>query len=236
MSDDTPDEPAQSKRRPQKRWLIVGAVGIAVVVAVLVLVVLRVMKPASVTAGKLDSALLDAGQLNTILGTDGMQISDPLLAPAKPTVALSKPECLGALTAAQAPTYVDRGYTGFRSTEARPAGKRVDHYAAQAVAAFPDTDKANAFVKRSAEQWSGCANATVVVMQANKSVNVWTIETVVGDPPSISILEARRDVGWRCQRAMRAVSDVVIDATACGQDITDQASSLADRIAANISK
>jgi hypothetical protein len=88
----------------------------------------------------------------------------------------------------------------------------------------------------SAEQWSGCANATVVVMQANKSVNVWTIETVVGDAPSISISEARRDVGWRCQRAMRAVSDVVIDATACGQDITDQANSLADRIAANISK
>jgi hypothetical protein len=165
-----------------------------------------------------------------------MKTSQPLLAPAKPTVALSRVDCLGALTAGQAPTYVNSGYTDFRSTEAKPEGNNVDRYVAQAVAIFPDADKASAFVKRSADQWKACAEATVVVMQADKSVDVWSIETPNGDPPSITVLESRREIGWRCQRAMRAVSNAVIDAAACGFNVTNQGSSVADGIAANISK
>ena len=91
-------------------------------------------------------------------------------------------------------------------------------------------------MKHSADQWKACAEADVYEVQADKSVDVWSIETVVGDPPSITVLESRRKIGWRCQRAMRAVSNVVIDATACGYNITNQGSSVADQIAANISK
>lgn len=238
MSDNTPSAEVRGKRWLRKRWVVLGSaviVAVVAVVVVLVIVLPRSTKPSSVAAGKSDSALLDAKHINTIMGTDDLQISEPILAPAKPTVALSRPDCLGALTAGQAPTYLNSGYTKFRSTEARAPGN-VDHYVAQAVATFPDADKANAFVKRSADQWKACATATVVVMQADKSVDVWTIETVIGDPPSITVSESRREIGWRCQRAMRAVSNVVIDATACGYDTTNQGSSVADAIAANVSK
>lgn len=236
MSDNTPRDQVQRKRWPRKRWIIVGSAGIVAVAVVLVIILLRPTKPSLVTADKLDSALLDTKQINTIMATSDMQIGEPMLAPAKPTVALSRPDCLGALTAAQAPTYVNSGYTEFRSTEAKEPGNHVDHYVAQAAAIFPDADEANAFVTHSADQWKSCAEATVVVMQADKSVDVWSIETPVGDPPSITVLEARRDIGWRCQRALRAVSNVAIDATACGFNITNQGSSVADGIAANISK
>jgi serine/threonine kinase PknH len=235
MSDSTPSDQAQRTRWPRKRWIILASAIIVAVVVVLVIVLFRPTKHSLPTPGTSESALLDAKQINSIMGTDDMQVSEPVLAPAKPTVALSKPECLGALTAAQAPTYLNSGYTGFRSTEARPAGK-VDHYVAQAVAIFPDQDKAGAFVKHSADQWKSCAEATVVVMQANKTVDVWSIEPPVGGPPSITVLESRPEIGWKCQRAVRAVSNSVVDATACGYDITNQGSSVADRIAANISK
>lgn len=243
MSDSTPTDQVQRRRWPRKRWIILGSAGIVAVVVVLVFVFLRSTKPSSVTAGELDSALLDAKQINTIMGTGDMQISEPMLAPAKSTIALSKVDCLGALNAAQAPTYVKSGYTAFRSTEARESGNHIDHYVAQAAAIFPDADKASAFVKLSADQWKACAEATVVVMvmQADKKVDkkseaVWSIETPIGDSPSITVLESRREIGWTCQRAMRAVSNAVIDATACGYNITNQGSSVADGIAANISK
>jgi serine/threonine kinase PknH len=236
MDDSTPGGEAPAKRWTRRRWIILGSAAIVAIVVVLVIVFLRSTKPSAVTAGRLDSALLDKTQINTIVGTDDMQISEPLPTPTKPTIALSKPQCLGALNAAQAPTYLNSGYTQFRSTEARPLFDKVNHYVAQAVAIFPDADKAGAFVKHSADQWKTCAKATVVVMLANKSVNVWTIDTVIGDPPSITVSESRREVGWRCQRAVRAVSNAVIDATACGSDITNQGSLVADRIAANMSK
>jgi hypothetical protein len=243
MSDSTPSEQVQRRRWPSKRWIILGSAGVIAVVVVLVFVFLRSTKPSSLPAGELDSALIDAKQLNTIMGTDGMQIGKPILAPAKPTIALSKPDCLGAIVAAQAPTYVNSGYTAFRSTEAKPQGHHVDHYVAQAAAFFPDADKANAFVKHSGDQWKSCANATVVVMtmQGDKKVDkkseaVWSIEAPIGDPPSITILESRLEIGWTCQRAVRAVSNAVIDATACGYNVTNQGSSVADGIAANISK
>jgi serine/threonine kinase PknH len=236
MGDSTPGGEVRGKRWTSRRWIILGSTAIIAVVVVLVIVHLRSTKPSGVKADRLDSALLDSNQINTIVGTDDMQISQPMLAPSKPTIALSKPQCLGALNAAQAPTYLNSGYTQFRSTEAIPEFDKVNRYVAQAVAIFPDADKASAFVKHSAEQWKNCAKTNVVVMQPNKLLNVWTIETVIGDPPSITISESRREVGWRCQRAVRAVSDVVIDATACGSDITDQGSSVANRIAANVSK
>jgi serine/threonine kinase PknH len=236
MDDSTPGGEAPAKRWTRRRWIILGSAAIVALVVVLVIVFLRSAKPSGLTAGRLNSALLDSTQINTIVGTDDMQISEPLPTPTKPTIALSKPQCLGALNAAQAPTYLNSGYTQFRSTEARPLFDKVNHYVAQAVAIFPDADKAGAFVKHSADQWKTCAKATVVVMLANKSVNVWTIDTVIGDPPSITVSESRREVGWRCQRAVRAVSNAVIDATACGSDITNQGSSVADRIAANMSK
>jgi hypothetical protein len=236
MDDSTPGGEAPAKRWTRRQWIILGSAAIVAMVVVLVIVFLRSTKPSAVTAGRLDSALLDSTQINTIVGTDDMQISEPLPTPTKPTIALSKPQCLGALNAAQAPTYLNSGYTQFRSTEARPLFDKVNHYVAQAVAIFPDADKAGAFVKHSADQWKTCAKATVVVMLANKSVNVWTIDTVIGDPPSITVSESRREVGWRCQRAVRAVSNAVIDATACGSDITNQGSLVADRIAANMSK
>jgi serine/threonine kinase PknH len=236
MDDSTPGGEAPGKRWTRMRWIFLGSAAIVAIVVVLVIVFLRSTKPSAVTAGRLDSALLDSTQINTIVGTDDMQISEPMPTPTKPTIALSKPQCLGALDAAQAPTYLNSGYTQFRSTEARPLFDKVDHYVAQAVAIFPDADKAGAFVKHSADQWKTCAKATVVVMLANKSINVWTIDTVNGYPPSITVSESRREVGWRCQRAVRAVSNAVIDATACGSDITNQGSSVADRIAANMSK
>jgi serine/threonine kinase PknH len=235
MSDSTPDGEARRNRWPSKRWIILGSAVIVAVVVALVIILPRLSKPSSVTAGNSDTALLDAKQIDNIMGTSDMKLSEPVLEPIKPTVALSKPECLGALTAGQAPTYLNSGFTKFRSTEARVPGN-VDHYAAQAAATFPDADKAAAFVKHSADQWKACATATVVVMQADKSVDVWTIETVNGDPPSITVSESRREIGWRCQRAVRAVSNVVVDATACGYDITNQGSSIADAIAAKLPK
>ena len=236
MNDTEPRDDIHKKRRLSRRWIIAGGAGIIAVAVVVVILLFRSTKPSLLTADKLDSALLGVEQINTIMNTSNMQLDKPASAPAEPTVALSKPNCLGALTAAQATTYHNTDYTGFRFTEARTPGKHIDHYVAQAIAVFPSAEKAETFVQNSADQWNICATKTVIVMQHDKSINSWQIGTVVGNPPNITLSDVRKDVAnWKCQRALRAVSNAVIDATACGFAIDDQGKSIADQIAVKIS-
>ncbi|MGH3560760.1 MAG: sensor domain-containing protein [Mycobacterium sp.] len=241
MSDNTPQP--QPKRWPSKRWIVLGGAGLAVVVVVLVIVVRPLLSPPPppppplVTPGQLDSILLNAAQINTIMGAANMQASKPRLAPANPTSTLSSPGCRGALAAGQAPTYAFSGYTALRWVEAKEPGGKIDHYVAQAAAIFSNADKASAFVKTSAAQWKTCLGQTVTVTGTDGSKITWFLETLIGDPPKIAMSEIRQDVGdWTCQRAMRAVSNVVIDVTACGYHIIDQGSGITDRIAANMPK
>ncbi len=227
---------AEGTRWSRTRWIVAASVAVVAAV-VLVGVFFWVRKPSLVTAAALDSLLLNAAQINTIIDASDMQmIGEPESGPATPTIALSRPDCLGALSAAQTPTYADSGYTQLRRAAARNTGEHFEHYVAQAVATFPNADKASEFVQQSAIQWRICAMQTVVVMQdANKSVETWKLKTVSGYPPNIALSETREGVNWTCQRAMRAVSNAVIDATACGFTITDQGRLIAEKIAANIS-
>lgn len=235
MSAATHEVQPRPKRWLSRRWIVWGGAGLAAVVAAVVALVMVLRPTPLVKPGQLDSLLLDAAQINTIMGASDMQASKPQLEPANPTSTLSNPNCLGALTAAQAPTYASSGYTELHWVALKEPGK-IAHYVAQAVAVFPDVDKANAFVQSSAAQWDSCAGQTVTVTGGG-STATWALGSLTRSPPSIALSETRTDVqGWTNQRAMRAVSNVVIDISAAGGEISDQASQIADRIAANVPK
>lgn len=219
---------AQQNKKP----LLLGGVGLAVLVVVLA----TVFWPSKhlVKADRLESVLLSSQQINRIMGASDMDTLRPLFEPEHLSSTLSKPECLGALTAAQAPTYADSGYTAMRYVGAKEVKGGVKHYVAQSVATFNDADAAVAFVKNSATRWASCSGQDVTV-KGGETVT-WALNSMVGEPPAISILESRQDVKWTCQRALRAVSNAVVDATACSADVDDQGNTIADQIAANISK
>ncbi|HEU0191702.1 MAG TPA: sensor domain-containing protein [Mycobacterium sp.] len=222
--------------RANRRWIAIGALALITVVALAVILFVRLASPARVTPGQLDSALLDGQQLNTVMGAGGLELGEIRQGPAKPTYALSKVGCLGALTAVQEPTYADSGYTDLRWAQTSEPGDKVDHYVAEGVAIFPDAKQANAFVKNSADQWRFCADQVVTVVQADKSVFNWRLAAVLGVPPKVAISETREDTAWKCQRALRAARNAVVDVTACAAAITDQGRVIGDRVAGNIAK
>lgn len=234
MTNSTSDAPPKSNGSLNKKWILWGAAGLAIVVAVVVTLVIVLRPDSSVKADQLDALLLDAGQINTIMGAQNMQASKPMPEPAQPASTLSNPDCLGALTAAQAPTYASSGFTALHWNAVKEPGA-VEHYVAQAVAVFPDAAKANAFVQNSAAQWESCAGQAVTTSSGDSHIT-WTIGTPSGTPPNITLSESREDVkGWTSQRALRAESNVVIDISASGYHITDQGSQIAEKIAANVS-
>lgn len=228
------ETPGETWVGKNKKWLVLAALAL-VVVAVALAVVFWPSKKL-VKADRLDSLLLNARQINAIMGSTEMGTLQADTAMGQGAGNLSNPECLAALTAAQAPTYAGSGYTAMRLVPAKEFGGAVQHYVAQAAVVFPDDDKARALVASVATQWQGCAGQNVTVTESANSVATWQVGTVAGEPPSVAVVETRQDAEWACQRVMRAVDNVVIDATACAAHIGDEGNEIADAIAANIAK
>ena|SRR5271156_1583671 len=186
---------------------------------------------------RMESILLTAEQVNGIMGASTMQAGKVGQAPANASAQLSKPECNGALYPGESPTYNGSGYTKLNYLVLAEPGDHNDHFVDQDVATFPSADSAHAFVKTSADQWKSCARQVVTGKYDNGNTFRWTFGNLVGDVPKISQSDTQEDgAGWACQRVLSAVSNLVIDVRACGFAITDQASRIADDIAANATR
>lgn len=232
MTDSAPEGEPQARRWTTKRWIIVGGAAVAVVLAAVITLVVVLRANSREKPDQLAAMLLDAAEINTIMGATDMQRFAPADQPAQNETELSNPECLGALVPGEAPTYASSGYTDMRWVAAKELNGPIQHYARQAVVRFPTADKANAFVQSSEEQWKACAEQTITTAGAS---DTWVLGTPTGEPPSIALLEHRTDArGWSTQRVMRAVSNVVIDVSASGYDITDQGNRIADQIASRV--
>jgi hypothetical protein len=116
------------------------------------------------------------------------------------------------------------------------AGDGNNHFVDQDVAAFPhNTDQALAFVQRSASQWKACTGQTVTVTYSGNLNYTWTVGNLTGDAPTITQSYTQEGGhGYACQRVLSAVSNIVIDVKACSDHITEEASRIANRIAANV--
>ena len=109
-------------------------------------------------------------------------------------------------------------------------GDNNDHWANQAVVAFPSADKAKAFLQSSADKWKACAGRTVTVTKQAKTFR-WTLSQVNGAAPKMTMMQIQEGAdGWECQRAMGLANNVVIDVNACGYHISDQGGQITDKI------
>jgi serine/threonine kinase PknH len=100
---------------------------------------------------------------------------------------------------------------------------------------FPNAEKAQAFVTTSADKWRVCANQSVTLTTDRNRVLHWTFGNVDGTPPTITQLHTPADASKPArQRVLSAVSDVVLDVEAWAVGVTDQASQITQKMAANM--
>lgn len=234
MSGDAPIQQPAAAAGAARRWIIIGAVIAAIALAVALVLHFR-DAPKIVKGSELSGLLLGDQQLSGLIG--GSVTSGKVSEDGSPTPGgLSKANCLSAMDAAQALSYTDSGYTDLHWSQARDNAENVQHYVAQAVAAFPSAEQAQAYVANAAAEWRLCADQTVVTVQPDQPPVTWRLVGVVGVPPKVSISKSREDTKWTCQRALRAAANVVVDVTACGAQISDQGRKIGDAIAANVVK
>ncbi|VBA60632.1 serine/threonine-protein kinase PknH/PknJ [Mycobacterium attenuatum] len=233
-------QPTTSRNR--NPWPIVAAVAMVLVLVVGGVGIWLVTRPTPtpppkpISEDRLSSLLLNASEINSVMGASNIQPGKPITSMDTSPVTLSLPDCQAALYTSQDPVYAGTGYTGISGLVSSEPGDNYDHWVNQAVVAFPSADKARSFLQSAAAKWKNCAGKTVTVTNQGKTYR-WTFANVVGSPPKITVIDTQEGAdGWECQRAMSVVNNVVVDINACGYHITDQGGQITDQIIAKVNK
>jgi serine/threonine kinase PknH len=236
-------------RASRRRLLIAGGAGLAVVVAIAVVAMLVTHRPSPTPSPKptipaaapsaaaptpsvdLNSILLGPTDINTVMGVSNMQPTNQAEQMGVPPGTLSNPDCLGALAAIQGSVYQGSGYTAVRGQALN--AEEPPHFVYEAAVSFPSAEQALGFVRTSADKWQACVGQLLTVTTPNKIFH-WNFANPTGAPPKITQVHTQLHGGRTCQHALSAVSNIVIDVVACGAQIADEGSRIADQMAAKV--
>jgi hypothetical protein len=185
---------------------------------------------------KLDRVLLSIGELNGIMGSTQMKVTSELEQMTDHSADVSDPDCLGAIYGAEEPVYDGSGWTAIRDQVAREPGEDNDHWVEQTVVLYPSSDKAQKFFDDAKSIWQKCSGYSVSVDDVDASY-LWEIDDLAAADTMLTQMTTQEDAGgWACQHALSAVSNVVVEAWACGYDIKDEAATIADEMVTNAAK
>ncbi|OBI54041.1 sensor domain-containing protein [Mycobacterium sp. E787] len=195
--------------------------------------------PVAVSA--LEGLLLDAGQINSALNATAMKVWFSAKAMWDWSSTISDKDCLPLDGPAQDKVYAGTGWTAIRGQRLDDSvgdANNRDHYAIQAVVAYPSAHDANAFYDSSMQGWSACANRRFSDLPEGKSPIVWTVAGVNKVSGTLSTSEVQEGGdGWSCQRALTVRNNVAIDVLACASPLTDgSAVNIAEQIAAKVAR
>lgn len=178
---------------------------------------------------RLDSVLVGIDEINSIMGATGMEVTGELDEMSDHSADVSDPDCLGAVYGAEAPVYEGTDWTAVRDQVAREPGAGNDHWVEQAVVLYPEERNARDFLESSQAVWRDCANNALGVGDY-----LWELGAVeTADLMLTQVTTQEGADGWSCQHALSLVSNVTVEAWACGYDITDEAARIADAMIRN---
>ena len=237
-----------------RRLILLGAAALAVIVVIGLVVFFATQggtnKPAAKPSGgataaptaptapaRVDSILLGAQEVGTISGDPNMVSGAHGEKLRAQQGTLSNPDCLGLFEPLMESVYGPANPTAMRFEVVHTAGNDPAHRVVEAVTTFQSAEKARAFVESSAEKWRSCAGQNVTLTGANGKGVEWAVGNVTGAAPKITQVRTQNDgSGKSCQHVLSAVSDLVIDVQACGNDITDPAARMAEQMGAKATK
>jgi hypothetical protein len=190
--------------------------------------------PPPVMEGSLKGFLLAPEQINAVMGTTDMKVTNSRTAMSDDSATMTPRECLAIDGAAQAQVYANSGFMAARDeTLNRQDGDNLTHFTEQAVVLFPTAKQAGDFFAASAQQWPACHDYTHV--QSRTHWMVGAVANTNGVLSTTSTLQDPPATGWKaCGRALTVKNNVVIDVNTCSVDPKNSAVDIANQIAAKV--
>jgi hypothetical protein len=190
--------------------------------------------PPPVMEGSLKEFLLAPEQINAVMGSTDMKVTNSRTAMSDDSATMTPRECLAIDGSAQAQVYANSGFMDERDeTLNRQEGDNLTHFAEQAVVLFPTAKEASDFFTASAQQWQACHDYTHVQSRTH-----WTVGAISNNNGVLSTTSTLQDppaTGWKaCGRALTAKNNVIIDVNTCSVDPKNSAVDIANQIAAKV--
>ena len=183
------------------------------------------MRPADI-----QGLLLDADEINSIMDTSDLEVAESGDGP-DDTVDASPSECHGVIYISGDAEYGNTDFTEMRwEAVASQAGSVV-----QSVAKFPSSSDAAAFVEDQSKAWDSCRKVTITAVNKEDGTKTrYQVRSISAQKSKVTALTVVSETDWQCQHVLQAVSSFVLDISACGSNISDQAETVASKLAAKI--
>ena len=182
----------------------------------------------------LEGLLLDPDQINTALGTSGMAPTGSFTQMVDDSSAVSDRLCLPLDAVVEQSVYAASGWTAMRRQQVTD---HQTHGVEQAVVLFPSAKAAATFFTASTHTWPACANRQFTETLGGQP-EVHTVGAVTNTNGTLTAIltgvGARSGVNATCQRALTAVSNVVIDVGACTPGPSSAGVNIVHQIAAKV--
>ncbi len=188
----------------------------------------------SSSTSTLGPVLLSVPEINTIMGTTDMELSDSAEDIADDRAGYSDLQCLGPLAHAQAAVYDGTGWTEVADQIVTAPDGDLSGWVQQSAVRLPSPERAEKSLDSSKETWTNCIGKAVTVND-DVGETTWRLEGVTIDDVSVS-QTSRMGGGdeWSCRHVLRAASAVIIEVTVCGTELHAEAADLAAKIAARV--
>ena len=179
----------------------------------------------------LGTVLLDADEIDDVMGTSGSEVLDEGNAP-DDTIEANPPECHGVVYIAGEIEYASTNFTAMRW---RIVGAENVGAVVEMVAQLPSVAKADEFIDEQTKAWEGCADEVINTKdKGGTSTTQDRVTAVRARPHAVIASTLPLSSGMPCQHVLQAVSNVVLDVCVCANNVSDQAeaiaSTLADRV------
>lgn len=186
---------------------------------------------ANVDPWDLNGLLLTVDDIRSIMAAPELEIEDSYEVMPPSTVGYVPEDCARAAFNTVETGYRDSGFGAVRGMVFQePEAMQLQHVVDQGVVSFPDAAAANTYVTRTLESWRRCAGTPFTALRPETAEH-WTFGQVTENGGISAIPKiADGDTGWKCSHAIAAKVNVVIDVSACGFDVTDQATTVVARI------
>jgi hypothetical protein len=178
----------------------------------------------------LGTVLLDAGEIDDVMGTSGSEVMDEGNAP-DDTIEANPPECHGVVYIAGEIEYASTNFTAMRW---RIVGAENVGAVVEMVAQLPSVAKADEFIDKQTKAWEGCANEVITSKDKGGTSTTQDRVTAVRARPHTVIASTdtvSSERGCPGQHVLQAVSNVILDVSTCTNNVSDQAETIASKLA-----
>ncbi|MFZ0833912.1 MAG: sensor domain-containing protein [Mycobacterium sp.] len=186
---------------------------------------------AAVGEQQLDGLLLPLDDVRTIMDAPELEVHDTYAQMPPSTVGYVPEDCARAAFNTVEAGYRDSKFIATRGAvmQEPDTSTQLLHIVDQGVVTFPDEAAANTYVTRTVEAWRRCAGTPFTVLRPEATEH-WTFGDVTENNGISAIPKKTDGSDWTCSHAIAARANAVVDVSACGFSVTDQATTIVGRI------